>query len=158
MITAVLSGKGGTGKTLLSVNLAYVSEDPLYVDCDVEEPNGHIYLKPEETRTYEVTVRLPVVDHDVCDGCRKCVRSCNFNALAYAAGKLVIFEQICHSCGGCILVCPRKALSERDKAIGHITMGISGNIRSLSGTMETGESSGVPIVKELQKQIRISGQ
>ena len=154
MIIAVLSGKGGTGKTLLSVNLSYVSGDSMYVDCDVEEPNGHLFLKPGNTAALDVTVRLPVVDDKLCDGCKKCVEFCNFNALAYAGKKLVIFEEICHSCGGCMIVCPQKALSEKDKVIGHITKGTSGKIKFLSGMMNTGESSGVPIVKELLKEIR----
>src|SRR5574344_674904 len=92
---AVLSGKGGTGKTLVSVNLASVSEDSVYVDCDVEEPNGHLFFKPTELRKEKVTIKIPVVDEDLCIGCRKCVDFCKFNALASVLGKLIVFEEVC---------------------------------------------------------------
>lgn len=158
MIIAVLSGKGGTGKTLLSVNLASAATDVMYIDCDVEEPNGYIFLKPTEMAVYDVKVKLPEVDHELCDGCKKCVEFCMFNALAYAGSRLVIFDEICHSCGGCMLVCPRKSITERDKSVGQVTKGRSGAIKFLSGSMNTGESSGIPIVKELLKEISDSGE
>ena len=112
MRIAVLSGKGGTGKTLVSVNLAASAKKAAYIDCDVEEPNGHLFFKPQGVKERAVTVKIPQVENSLCDGCRKCVDFCNFNALAHIKDKLIIFEEICHSCGGCVLVCPRKALSE----------------------------------------------
>lgn len=149
MRIAVLSGKGGTGKTLVSVNLAASAKKASYIDCDVEEPNGHLFFKPQVIKERAVTVKIPQVENRLCDGCRKCVDFCNFNALAYIKDKLIIFEEICHSCGGCVLVCPRKALSEKEKAIGKVQIGTSDNVTIFTGILNTGEASGVPIIKQL---------
>ena len=149
MMVAVLSGKGGTGKTLVSVNLAVVAEKSIYIDCDVEEPNGHLFFKPENVKEEEVSVKIPVVDEELCNGCRKCVDFCQFNALSYIKDKLIIFEDICHSCGGCVLLCPEKALTEKEKVIGKIQKGISDNVYVNTGILNTGEISGVPIISKL---------
>ncbi len=149
MMVAVLSGKGGTGKTLVSVNLAAVAEKSIYIDCDVEEPNGHLFFKPENVKEEEVSVKIPVVDEGLCNGCRRCVDFCQFNALSYVKDKLIIFEDICHSCGGCVLLCPEKALTEKDKVIGKIQKGISDNVYVNTGILNTGEISGVPIISKL---------
>jgi MinD superfamily P-loop ATPase len=148
MKIAVLSGKGGTGKTLVTVNLAAAAKTATYIDCDVEEPNGHLFFKPEGITEEKVTVKIPIADEELCSGCRKCVNFCKFNALAYT-NKLIVFDEICHSCGGCILVCPEKALTEKDKAIGTIQKGTSGNVSVYTGIMNLGEASGVPIIKKL---------
>ncbi|NDL68806.1 4Fe-4S dicluster domain-containing protein [Anaerotalea alkaliphila] len=153
MRIAVLSGKGGTGKTLVSVNLAAVAGKAAYVDCDVEEPNGHLFLKPEQVETREVTVKIPVVEDSLCTACRICTEFCRFNALALVREKLLIFEEICHSCGGCTLLCPQKALWEKDKVIGKVEAGSSGEVRVLSGIMNTGEESGVPVIKALLRAL-----
>lgn len=153
MKLAVLSGKGGTGKTLVSVNLAAVAKDSVYVDCDVEEPNGHLFFKPTEIKTETVAIKIPVVNEDLCLGCRKCVDFCKFNALASVVNKLIVFEEICHSCGGCIMLCPSKALTEKDKVIGQIKTGISEEVKVISGILNTGEVSGIPIIKGLLKKI-----
>lgn len=152
MKVAVLSGKGGTGKTLLSVNLAVAGESSVYIDCDVEEPNGHLFLKPKEIASEKVKVKIPIVDMELCDGCRKCVEFCKYNALAYVNEKLIVFNDICHSCGGCILVCTLKALSEKEKVIGEIRKGNSENVKVLSGILNIGEASGVPIIKKLLEE------
>lgn len=149
MKIAVLSGKGGTGKTLVAVNLAAASGISAYLDCDVEEPNGHLFFKPEDIKKEEVSVKIPQVNNELCNGCRKCVSFCKFNALAYIKDKLKVFEDICHSCGGCILVCPQKALTEKDKVIGKVEKGKSDNVSVYTGILNTGEPSGVPIIKEL---------
>lgn len=149
MMVAVLSGKGGTGKTLVSVNLAAVAEKSIYIDCDVEEPNGYLFFKPENVKEEEVSVKIPVVDEGLCNGCRRCVDFCQFNALSYVKDKLIIFEDICHSCGGCVLLCPEKALTEKDKVIGKIQKGISDNVYVNTGILNTGEISGVPIISKL---------
>lgn len=148
---AVLSGKGGTGKTLVSVNLAAARNESVYIDCDVEEPNGHLFFKPKNVVETEISVKIPVVDDELCDGCRVCVDFCKFNALAYINGKLKVFDSICHSCGGCTLLCPVKALSEKDKVIGKIQSGISGKTNVYSGVLNTGEESGIPIIQELME-------
>ena len=149
MMIAVLSGKGGTGKTLVSVNLAAVAEKSIYIDCDVEEPNGHLFFKPQNVKEEEVSVKIPVVDDELCNGCRKCVDFCQFNALSYVKDKLIIFEDICHSCGGCVLICPEKALTEKEKVIGKIQKGMSDNVYVNTGILNTGEISGVPIISKL---------
>lgn len=149
MKIAVLSGKGGTGKTLISVNLAASAKESIYIDCDVEEPNGHLFFKPVNIEKEYVTVKVPFVDEELCTGCMKCVDFCGFNALAYAGGKLKIFEDICHSCGGCMLVCPEKALAEKDLVIGQVQKGDSGNVTVYSGFLKPGEPSGTPIIGRL---------
>ncbi|NLV60455.1 MAG: ATPase, partial [Spirochaetales bacterium] len=98
---AVLSGKGGTGKTMVSVNLAAVAGSATYIDCDVEEPNGHLFLKPEVLREEIITIGKPEVDNRLCDGCKICSDACAFKALAVVKKKLLIFPEICHSCGLC---------------------------------------------------------
>jgi MinD superfamily P-loop ATPase len=153
MKIAVLSGKGGTGKTLVSVNLAAVAKDSMYVDCDVEEPNGHLFFKPEEVKTRQVAVEIPLVDPDKCTGCRVCVDFCNFNALAWIGGELKVFDEICHSCGGCIVLCPEDALAKKEKVIGQVQRGVSEDVTVLTGMLNTGEASGIPIIKDLLKDI-----
>ncbi len=148
---AILSGKGGTGKTLVSVNLASVAKKATYIDCDVEEPNGNLFFNPTKEFGKLVTVKKPVVDDALCDGCHICVDFCAFNALALIGNRLMIFDDICHSCGGCLHVCPQKALSEQESPVGEMSIGQSGTVRSISGYMNIGESSGVPIIAELLK-------
>ncbi len=148
---AVLSGKGGTGKTLVSVNLAAVAGDAVYVDCDVEEPNGQLFFKPEITNSEVISVKLPEIDENRCDGCRICVDFCKFNALAFIKNKPVIFKDVCHSCGGCALLCPRHAIKEVEKEIGVIQSGTSGRVQVHAGALNPGEASGVPMVKALHK-------
>lgn len=149
MKIAVLSGKGGTGKTFVSVNLATVAKTSTYIDCDVEEPNGHLFFKPEKIQEEEITVQIPKVDNELCNGCRKCADFCNFNALAYIKNKLIVFEDVCHSCGGCSLVCPEKALTEKEKTIGKVQKGVSDEVIILTGILNIGEASGIPIIKNL---------
>lgn len=150
---AVLSGKGGTGKTLVSVNLAAAADEAVYIDCDVEEPNGHLFFKPEDIKEEEIKIKIPTVDKQKCNGCRACVDFCKFNALAYAAGNLIVFDDVCHSCGGCVLLCPQKALAEREKVIGKVQRGSSDNVKVYTGILNTGEASGVPIIKNLLRDI-----
>ena len=149
MKVAVLSGKGGTGKTLVSVNLAAASKTSTYIDCDVEEPNGHLFFKPEGVQVEEISVKIPKVNNELCNGCRKCVDFCKFNALAYIKNKLIVFDDVCHSCGGCILVCPESALTEKEKAIGIVQKGISDQVTVWTGILNPGEATGIPIIKKL---------
>ena len=149
MRIAVLSGKGGTGKTLVSVNLAAEAKTSTYIDCDVEEPNGHLFFKPDDVQEEEISVKIPRVDDNLCNGCRKCVDFCQFNALAYIKEKLIVFEEVCHSCGGCVMLCPEKALIEKEKVIGKVQKGTSDQVMVYTGVLNTGEASGIPIIKKL---------
>ncbi len=153
MKVAVLSGKGGTGKTFVSVNLATVAENSIYADCDIEEPNGHIFLKLGEVEREKVNVKIPVVDNDKCNGCRICVDFCRYNALAYINKNLIIFDDICHSCGGCTLLCPEDALHEVDRGIGVIEKGISDDVTVYTGILNVGEISGVPIIENIMDKV-----
>ena len=156
MNIAVLSGKGGTGKTLLSVNMAAASESATYIDCDVEEPNGYLFFKPEEIVEENVSVKIPEVNKELCSGCRKCVDFCKFNALAFIKKAPIVFGDICHSCGGCSLLCPENAITEKDKVIGKIEKGKSQGIDIYTGILNTGEVSGVPIIEKLLEENRKS--
>jgi MinD superfamily P-loop ATPase len=149
MKIAVLSGKGGTGKTLISVNLAAAAKEAVYIDCDVEEPNGYLFFKPGDIEAEKVSIKIPYADEKLCTGCRKCVEFCKYNALAYIGNKLIVFDEVCHSCGGCVLFCPAKALAERDKVIGEVQKGVSEDVTVITGILNTGEASGIPIIKKL---------
>lgn len=155
MKIAVLSGKGGTGKTLVSVNLAAAAKESIYIDCDVEEPNGHLFFKPENLNSEKILIKIPMVNESICNGCRKCIDFCRFNALAYINNKLIVFDEVCHSCGGCVLICPEKALSEKEKVIGEVQRGVSEKVTVLTGILNTGEASGIPIIKKLLNDISI---
>ncbi len=150
---AVLSGKGGTGKTLVSVNLAAAAKKAIYIDCDVEEPNGHLFFKPEIGSEQDISVKIPFVDSALCNSCRKCVDFCKFGALAFVKNRPYLFKEVCHSCGGCTLLCPQKAISEQNKSIGKIQRGVSGDVTIGTGILNTGEASGIPIIKELLKGV-----
>lgn len=153
MKIAVLSGKGGTGKTFVSVNLASIQDRATYIDCDVEEPNGHLFFKPQQIKQESVTVQIPVVDSSKCTGCRACVDFCEYHALTYLLGQIKLFPDICHSCGGCKLICPTQAITEIPRAIGRVETGISEGIEVMTGILNTGEASGIPIIKKMLSQV-----
>ena len=145
----VLSGKGGTGKTFTAVNLSRVMTDGLYADMDVEEPNGEIFHQPKWQEQTDVPVMVPLYDAAQCKGCRHCVDFCRFNALGFVGGKVMIFGDICHGCGGCTLVCPTGALTEGSKLIGAVQTGDADGLTVLSGKLNPGEPSGVPILAKM---------
>lgn len=152
MNIAVLSGKGGTGKTTISTNLALLLKAN-YIDCDVEEPNGFIFLEPEYITRQYVEVEVPEIDGEKCTLCGKCVEICNFNALAKAKDKIILFDKLCHSCGACILACPMDAIKFTKRAIGVIEKGKKGEILLKRGLLNIGEPISVPILKELLKDL-----
>ncbi len=149
MRIAVLSGKGGTGKTMVATNLAAAAREVVLLDCDVEEPNAELFLRPEALVREAVQVPVPRVDPKRCDGCRVCVDFCRYHALAWAGGRLRIFDEICHQCGGCVLLCPLQALREEDRRIGEIRRGRSGMVDLRSGMLDPGEVSGIPLIERL---------
>ncbi len=152
MKIAVLSGKGGAGKTLVSVNLAAAAGKATYIDCDVEEPNGRLFWKPERIRTRQVSTLLPEFDAAKCTGCRECVRFCRFHALMYIKEKPRVFPEVCHSCGGCRLVCPEGAIGETPKPIGVLEKGAHGSVRVVTGILNPGEATGVPVIRAALKE------
>lgn len=151
MKIAVLSGKGGTGKTTVAASLAQVIPGSQYIDCDVEEPNGFLFLHPDITGSTEVTVLVPEVDQGLCTLCGACARICQFNALAVTKKKVLVFPELCHHCGACILACPPHAISEIKRPIG--VMESDGDGRFLQGRLKIGEPVGVPIISALKQQI-----
>lgn len=152
MKIAVLSGKGGTGKTTVSVSLAASLEKCQYIDCDVEEPNGELFLNPDIKETTPVNVLVPEVSPDKCDGCGKCGEVCQFNAIAVVKGKVLIFPEICHHCGACMIACPKKAITETPREIGVIEADEEGYF--LQGKLNIGEPITIPIISELKKRIK----
>ena len=152
MKIACLSGKGGAGKTLAAVNLAAAAKRAVYIDCDVEEPNGRLFLKPQDIKETIVSSLLPEFDPDRCTGCKKCVEFCRFHALMYIRKKPMVFSEVCHSCGGCSLVCPEHAVTEKEKPIGKLEIGRAGEIKTVTGILNPGEASGIPIIREALKQ------
>lgn len=152
MKIACLSGKGGAGKTLTAVNLAAAAGEAVYIDCDVEEPNGRLFLKPQNVEILPVSIMLPEFDRETCIGCRKCVDFCKFHALMYIKEKPMLFSEVCHSCGGCKLVCPMEAVSEKPKQVGTLEIDCSGSVRVVTGVLNPGEASGVPVIREALKQ------
>lgn len=156
MLISVASGKGGTGKTTIALMLAAANSHTTLVDCDVEEPNCHLFLQPEwHDSSCEVTVAIPHIDSDLCNGCGACSAACLFNAIAVAGQTALLFEELCHSCGGCLLACNRQAISEKAKIIGTLTVGTSKthpNIRLVGGRLKVGTPSAVPLIKRMKQE------
>jgi len=151
---AVASGKGGTGKTTIAVNLALVLGKVQLLDCDVEAPNDHLLIHPEGVRSKPVYVKVPRVIEDRCDYCGKCSEFCRFNAIFVAQGKILIFNELCHSCGGCSKVCPRDAIVEEDKAVGVVKWGRSGALELVWGELNVGEPVPGPTIGKVKDLMR----
>jgi MinD superfamily P-loop ATPase len=152
MTIAVASGKGGTGKTTVSLCLALSATGPVrLLDCDVEEPNCHLFLKPDIARREPVTLPVPVVDAGKCDGCGKCRQLCQFNALAILKGKAVVFAELCHSCGGCAKVCPTGAIHEVSRAIGSVELGTSNGIAFVTGRLNVGQPLAPAVIRAVKR-------
>ncbi len=150
MILSIASGKGGTGKTTLAVNLALVLGDVQLLDCDVEEPNCHIFLKPEKTNSEDVKVKVPQINEELCDYCGECSKFCRYNALAITQDVIMFFPELCHSCGGCMIVCPKNAITEIERPIGVIKSSKVEDIDFSYGLLNIGEAQASPIIHELK--------
>lgn len=152
MIVAVASGKGGTGKTTVAVNLALARKGEVaFLDCDVEEPNAYLLLQPEITASEPVSLPVPVFAADRCNRCGRCVELCAYNALALVRKELMVFEGLCHGCGGCVHFCPTGALQERRREIGVIERGRAGKVAFAHGKLRPGEALAPPIIKALRR-------
>lgn len=158
MILAIASGKGGTGKTTFAVNLAYAlaqrGDRVRLLDCDVEEPNDHLFVRPEFTVRQPVMALKPVWDPSRCDACGKCAAACNYNAIAVVKNKVLIFNELCHSCGACAYVCPRGALTERDTEIGATAAALEHQPFSFAyGQLNIGEALAPNVVRAVKKLV-----
>jgi len=154
MIISIASGKGGTGKTTVAVNMALSSKDVQILDCDVEEPNVHILLQPKINETKPVYISTPLVDEEKCDRCEKCSEFCEFNALFVTPEKVLFFPELCHSCGGCMLVCPKNAITEKNVQIGVVKKGVVEDVELVYGELDVGEPMAIPVIKDVKKQIK----
>lgn len=159
MKLAIASGKGGTGKTTLATALVQAATVPTQLlDCDVEEPNAHIFIKPQLTTQEYVTIPIPQLNTELCNNCGKCGDICQFNAIVTIAEQTMLFSELCHSCGGCIRVCPQQALQEQDKTIGHIDSGHSKSLSGatvtfIKGTLMVGEAMSPPVIRQVKQRI-----
>lgn len=153
MIISCASGKGGTGKTTVATGLALSLNDVQFLDCDVEEPNAHIFLKPAIAKVKPVTIPVPVIDNEKCDYCGECARICVYNALAVLKDSVLTFPNLCHGCGGCSLLCPRKAITEVGKEIGVIETGRAGDIHFVHGKLNVGEILSPPLIRAVKKYV-----
>jgi len=151
---AVASGKGGTGKTTVATNVAAVSaargQPTAYLDCDVEEPNGHLFLKPEIVRQEPVGLPIPVVDESRCNHCGRCGKICQYSAIVCIGQKVLVYPELCHACGGCMLVCPEDAISETDRPVGTLEIGHAGAIQFVHGLMNIGEAMSPPLIRAVR--------
>jgi len=154
MRIGIASGKGGTGKTTVATNLARVAamdgRAVAYLDCDVEEPNGQIFLRPEVKWRRPVTLPVPRVDPEVCDLCGECGEICEFSAIVPIGSKVLVFPQLCHSCGGCRLVCPLHAITEIPREVATLMGGRVDGVEYLQGLLNIGEAMSPPVIRALK--------
>lgn len=153
MIISIASGKGGTGKTSVAVNMAVSIDNVQLLDCDVEEPNAHLLLHPKISHTEPIYVFVPVVNEKLCNHCGKCAEFCQYNAIFVSSEKVLVFPELCHSCGGCTLLCPEKAIAEEKHRIGTLKRGSVKDFELVYGELKVGEPMAVPIIKEVKRCI-----
>lgn len=172
MIISIASGKGGTGKTTVAAGFALSLKNAQILDCDVEEPNAHIFIKPEIKNKIPVFIPVPLVDKNKCNGCGKCREVCVYNALAVLSSKdagasggkndVLVFPELCHGCGACSYFCPQKAIEEVDKEIGIIETGTkhtgrNGDLEFIHGKLNIGQAMSPPLIREVKKHINPAG-
>jgi MinD superfamily P-loop ATPase len=153
MIITIASGKGGTGKTTVATSLALslAAESPLFLDCDVEEPNVALFLKPTIKERREVGQMIPEVDLGKCTYCGRCAEVCQYHAIAVVGDKVLVFPELCHGCGSCTLNCPTEAIHEVLNVTGTIERGSNGSVAFGQGTLNVGEPMAVPIIRQLKQ-------
>ncbi|MBN1913888.1 MAG: ATP-binding protein [Candidatus Omnitrophica bacterium] len=159
MIISVASGKGGTGKTTVAVGLALSLERAQFLDCDVEEPNARLFLKPQIKEQKKAFIPVPVIEESKCNYCGKCAKVCAYNAIAILPGQegkkgnALIFEQLCHGCGACSFLCPQNAIKEVDREIGVIESGDCGKIEFIHGKLNIGEAMSPPLIRQVKEYL-----
>jgi MinD superfamily P-loop ATPase len=153
MNIVVASGKGGTGKTTVATNLAFMlagqGEAVTYIDCDVEEPNGHLFLHPVIDKSIQVSIPVPVIDESKCTACGECVKLCQYKALVRLGKTVMVFPELCHGCGGCTLLCPQQAISEQEREIGVVETGYSDSLHFVHGRLNIGEAMSPPLIRKV---------
>lgn len=157
MIISVASGKGGTGKTTIAVNLALLlarhqGKYIHFLDCDVEEPNAHLFLKPLIKKRESIKIPIPEIDEKKCNYCGKCTQICVYNAIAVTKNKILVFPELCHGCGACTFFCPQKAITEEGREIGILEEGGSGAINFIGGQLNIGEPMASPVIRKIKKK------
>jgi len=160
MIISVASGKGGTGKTLVATSLALSlkeRDNVQLLDCDVEEPNDHIFLKPIITLSEIVSIPVPKVDEEKCTYCGKCAEVCPYNAIAVMKQKVLVFPELCHGCGACSYLCPEKAISEEGREIGVLEAGSADSVGLAHGRLTIGEAMAPPIIRQVKEHASHEG-
>jgi MinD superfamily P-loop ATPase len=154
MIISIASGKGGTGKTTISTSLARaLGKQAQLLDCDVEEPNCHIFGRPEIRASEPVYLPVPKVDEETCTRCGTCGEICQFSAIVVIGKNVLTFPELCHGCGGCSLLCPEKAITEESRELGVLETGFSGDLEFVHGVIRIGEAMSPPLIKEVKAKI-----
>ena len=160
MIISIASGKGGTGKTLVATSLALSLKDKCRVqllDCDVEEPNDHIFLRPVITGRDTVYIPVPKVDEGKCTYCGKCAEVCAYHAIPVFPKSVLVFPHLCHGCGACSYLCPEKAITEEGKEIGAVEYGQADGVDFVQGRLNVGEAMPTPVIREVKKCVNHEG-
>jgi len=152
MIISIASGKGGTGKTTVATNMAFsIGSGVQLLDCDVEEPNSHLFIRPVFDKEQVVTTPVPEVDETKCSFCGKCDEICQFKAIAVIGKTVMTFPELCHSCGGCTAVCPEDAIKEIPRELGVIIKGNRNGIELIYGRLRVGEAMSPPLIRKVRE-------
>jgi len=154
MIISVASGKGGTGKTTVATNLAWSLSKVQILDCDVEEPNAHIFIKPDIKAQESVFIPVPEIDQSRCTHCGKCQQVCVYNAIAVLKNKTMVFEELCHGCGSCSYFCPAGAIKEKNKEVGVVEQGERNGLEFIHGRLNIGQAMAPPVIRAVKRHIQ----
>jgi MinD superfamily P-loop ATPase len=155
LIISIASGKGGTGKTTVACGLASVIPNSVYIDCDVEEPNGYLLLKPEIKKEETAYKLIPKINHKRCDFCNKCSEVCEFNALLNLKTEIYLLTELCHSCGACAYFCPHQAITEVKKETGKLRIGETVyKVLFFDAFLRIGEASAAPLIKQVKNSYK----